>query len=125
MAKFQKKVLTKTIETADDQERALAMLRQQPFAPPPPPQVVVQPKESFQTMQMATPTPIQVREMVTPPAEPKTDYKTKYPKETQRVNLDLPQDLYDAVQEHIRRNGQTMKGFFSLAAWDFIQKNQK
>ena len=47
-------------------------------------------------------------------------YKEKYPKDTQRVNLDLPQDLYEAVQEQIRKNGQTMKGFFMVAAWEYI-----
>ena len=50
-----------------------------------------------------------------------TTYKDKYPKETQRVNLDLPTELYDAIQEHVKNHGQTMKGFFIVAANSYLQ----
>ncbi|MBL7817137.1 MAG: hypothetical protein JNL70_19090 [Saprospiraceae bacterium] len=102
MAKFQKKTLTKTVETPEEQEQALAKLRE--VAP------ITDAPQTLNTL-------VSLNE-----APPKT-YKEKYPKATQRVNLDLSQDLYDAIQDHIKKNGQTMKGFFTVAAWSLISKS--
>ncbi len=118
MAKFERKTLKKTVETAEEQEAALARLRageqnKQEVTP----SVVAVPKipkpvkETIKTVKTVAPTVI--------------NYKEKYPKDSQRVNLDLPQDLYDAVQEQIRKNGQTMKGFFMVAAWEYIQNRKQ
>jgi hypothetical protein len=118
MAKFERKTLKKTVETAEEQEIALARLRagEQKNSIPPSVSTILEDSKSIKT-------PLKTEKKVEKPAM--MNYKEKYPKESQRVNLDLPQDLYDAVQEQIRKNGQTMKGFFMVAAWEYIQNKQQ
>lgn len=117
MAKFERKTLKKTIETAEEQEAALARLRAASVEPvlstPSVPEPIIAVK------------PIKEPVKTTVIAETKLNYKEKYPKESQRVNLDLPQNLYDAVQEQIKKNGQTMKGFFMVAAWEYINNKKQ
>ena len=98
MAKFERKTLKKTVETPEEQEQALAVLRE--TAP-----IAHAPKRESAAA-------------TTPKIE-------KTAKQSQRVNLDLPLDVYEAIQEHIKRRGQTMKGFFVLAAAHFMELDKK
>ena len=122
MAKFERKTLKKTVETAEEQEAALARLRAGEQN-----QKMVTPTVSSQDAAPKAPKPVKEPiKMVKTVSNPAVvNYKEKYPKDSQRVNLDLPQDLYDAVQEQIRKNGQTMKGFFMVAAWEYIQNRKQ
>lgn len=34
--------------------------------------------------------------------------------EVKRINMDMPQDLYELIEEEIAETGQTVKGFFVM-----------
>ena len=127
MAKFERKTLKKTVETAEEQEAALARLRageqNQKMVTPTASSRVASPVSAAPKAPKPIKEAIKTVKTVSNPAV--VNYKEKYPKDSQRVNLDLPQDLYDAVQEQIRKNGQTMKGFFMVAAWEYIQNRKQ
>ena len=38
-----------------------------------------------------------------------------------RYNIEIPLDLYDQIQDHIKKSGQNLKGFFIASAKFYIK----
>jgi hypothetical protein len=48
--------------------------------------------------------------------EPETPVKN-----VKRLNMDIPQDLYNQIESEIDENGQTVKGFFVMLARQYFR----
>ena len=42
-------------------------------------------------------------------------------KNVKRLNMDIPQDLYNQIEAEIDENGQTVKGFFVMLARQYFR----
>jgi uncharacterized coiled-coil protein SlyX len=50
--------------------------------------------------------------------EPDTE---KLARQVKRLNMDIPSDLYEQIEEEIDENGQTVKGFFVMLARQYFR----
>ena len=58
----------------------------------------------------------QLNEQIIGKVEPETSAKN-----VKRLNMDIPQDLYNQIEAEIDENGQTVKGFFVMLARQYFR----
>ena len=58
----------------------------------------------------------QLNEQIIGKVEPETPVKN-----VKRLNMDIPQDLYNQIEAEIDENGQTVKGFFVMLARQYFR----
>ena len=131
MEKKEKKKLTRTlnVQTAEGQELALEALNahlRQKNAPPQYPTVLEEKTAEIENKQGEIKNLAKKFSAKTKKVAKNTENlaKTTIPRNVKRLNMDLPQDLYEKIETEITETGQTVKGFFvMLARQHFKNKN--
>jgi hypothetical protein len=46
-------------------------------------------------------------------------------REVKRINMDMPQDLYELIESEVEETGQTVKGFFVMLTRQYFRSKGK